>query len=194
MDAIKQIFEINGHQSAFETFKREGYKNIILSTPSNEKSLCTLIHDDFSASGVVLVISPYVDRINNQIKYLDNLNITATTITSETSIDDREYIYETFNHQFFFVTPEMIAKGFIKVKDFIDDLLETQVCLVVVEEAELMMNSKVFRESYEILGDVRTNFPDIPWIALTTGSNMEIQQIATSLSMTKAFSVRLATF
>jgi len=169
---------------AFDSIVNEEYKNIIVSLSSNANdSICYSIPEGFRAPGVILVISPYVERINNEIEYLTSLDITATTITSETSIEDREDIYETFDHQFFFTTPEMIEKGFEKVRNFIDDLLDSEVCSVVVEDADL--STDTFRESYQVLKNVRANFPDIQWIALTKETDdEEIQSIASSLSMT----------
>jgi len=168
----------------FENIVRENVNNIILSTPSNDRrSLCYLVPEGFNAVGVILVISPYVERINDEIEYLRLLNITATTITSETSIEDRENIYENFSHQFFFVTPEMINFGFERVRTFIDDLLNSRICSVVVEEADL--STYTTRESYQVLRNVRTRFPKIQWIAQTNTTNDErIQNIADNLSMT----------
>ena len=174
-----------------QIIQQNKYKNIILSTNSHDKSIGTLIPDGFCAPGVILVISPYIDQINKQVDYLTDMDVPATTITSETSIEDREYIYANFEYQIFFVTPEMIAKGFEKVRNFIHDLLHSDVCLVVVEDAELMMNSGCFRESYQILKNIRTDYPNIPWMALTSDSNMENIKIASSLSMTNPFAVRV---
>jgi len=167
-----------------DSIVNEEYKNIIVSLSSNAKdSICYSIPEGFRAPGVILVISPYVERINDEIEYLTSLDITATTITSVTTTEERESIYANFNQQFFFVTPEMIEKGFKEVRNFIYYLLDSEVCSVVVENADLSMDT--FRESYQVLKNVRTNFPDIQWIALTKETDdEEIQSIASSLSMT----------
>lgn len=60
LEVLEQILEFKGQMHAFELIRETGNKNIIL---SNAQSFCNIIPSEFSTSGVVLVISPYVDRI-----------------------------------------------------------------------------------------------------------------------------------
>ncbi|XP_070500700.1 ATP-dependent DNA helicase RecQ-like [Chironomus tepperi] len=183
LDALEIVMGYNGHQNAYDEMIYENYSNVMLSTPTNEESFCMLIPDGFRASGVVMVISPYVDNINSQINYLNDANTSATTITNETEIPEREEIYESFSHQIFYVTPKMLTQGHEHVRDFIDHLLESEVSLVVIERANFMTHNNFFRETFPVLRDVRRNYPNIPWMAITNASYEDNHRIATALSM-----------
>jgi len=196
LDVLKNKFKFNDFKNkeqrmAIQSIVSEKYKNVIISMAANSgKSLCYLMPRYFRTSGVVLVISSHISRITNEIEYLADLGIPATSITSKTSYDDRESIIKAFKdtdknpYHFFYVTPEMIVKGSEQVQDFIDNLLGTQVCLVAVDEAQILENCSTYRESYLELKVKRSQFPNIPWIALTTASLKTIHIIASSLSMT----------
>jgi len=183
-------FKNKDQKFAIESIVSGQYKNVIISMAANSgKSLCYLMPRFFHQSGVVLVISSHITRIKNELEFLADLGIEATTITSETPSEERVSIIKAFKDiennpcSFFYVTPEMIVKGSEPVKKFIDYLLGTQVCLVAVDEAHLLKDTD-FRESYQELKYKRSKFPNIPWIALTTASPETIQIIETSLLMT----------
>ncbi|XP_070500701.1 recQ-like DNA helicase blm-1 [Chironomus tepperi] len=159
--------------------KDRKYNNIILTVPSSAKeSICGLIRTEFDSPGVVLVISPYIKRINDEIEYLQNMDISAITITSETIIPEREHIYASFSHKFFYATPEMIKKGYQEVKSFIHRILRSENCTVVFEEADMILFT--FRTDFGHLPNVRESFSNTQWIALTDGN---IENIASALSM-----------
>ncbi|KAL7040805.1 hypothetical protein ACKWTF_000527 [Chironomus riparius] len=171
------------YKPQFESLVRErNYNNIILSVPSNAKeAICFLIKRGFNANGVILVISPYKKRINYEVQYLKDLGLTATTIIEDTSIPDRDDIYATFSEEFFYCTPEMIENGFREVRSFINYLLDSKICTVIFEEAELITYTR--RTSFQFLRNVRERYPNVQWIALTDASVQGIEHIASSLSM-----------
>lgn len=94
--------------------------------------------------------------------------------------------YEDTPLRFIYMTPEMIIKGGYDTREMIDTLMRNdQISHVVVDEAHCIID-KIYRESFLRLKNIRSKYPDIPWIATTTASNAALKKIADELSMRDA--------
>jgi bloom syndrome protein len=135
---------------------------------------------------VTIVFQPSSVLINNHKEFLDSLNIRAEIIDGNVSYEERDDIRAEIEEadsqiRFLFVTPEVVNKNFI-MREFLENILTEGeiVNYVVVDEAHKLIDS-TYRESYELLGELRMMNEDIPWIALTS-TNLE-NSIAQKLNM-----------
>lgn len=77
----------------------------------------------------------------------------------------------------------MLIKGGYDTREIIDTLMNNgQISHVAVDEAHCIID-KSYRESFHYLKNVRNKYPNIPWIATTTGTNVALRKIADELSM-----------
>jgi superfamily II DNA helicase RecQ len=140
---------------------------------------------NFERDGVNLVISPNLSLIENQVRYLNKLNIRAKTINSKVNYYDRDDILDDIEGdgqtKFLFITPEMAdTERFV---DLIPKWLEDgTVTRVVVDEAHCLID-KCFRKSFPKLKEIRKKFPNVQFIALTTAKPETIKEIEEALAM-----------
>lgn len=198
-NALKDTFEFNSFKSDDQKKAVEcimsGEKNVIISIATQGgKSLCYQLPSSFQRDGIILVISPNISLITNQLVHLNELRIPATSITSVTPLSNRKdliknlYDYENVSYRFLYVTPEMLIKGSFAVRDVIEYLMDhKQISHVAVDESHLIVEQEnAYRESFRQLGEVRNRYLNIPWIALTTASLPVINKISRALSMNDA--------
>ncbi|KAG5675404.1 hypothetical protein PVAND_005312 [Polypedilum vanderplanki] len=202
-NALKDGFDFDDFKSVDQKRAIEcimtGEKNILISLATQAgKSLCYQLISSFQRDGIILVIAPSISLITNQIAYLTEMRIPATSITSVAPLSNREekikefYDYKNVPYKFLFITPEMLIRGSYKVRDLIEFLLEeNQISHIAVDEAHMIVDyNNNFRDSFKELGQVRKKYSEIPWIALTTASNVILNKIARILCMIRPQIIR----
>ncbi len=133
----------------------------------------------------VLIVSPMISLMTDQVKKLKDLGLNACAYNS--SVENKaELLAEICNqeYQFIYISPEMIKVNPKIIKKIHKN---NPLALLAVDEAHCISSYGFdFRESYRDLSIIRDIIPDVPILALTaTATPLVIKDIHTNLCMTK---------
>lgn len=158
------------------------------------KSLCYQLPALLS-TGVTLVLSPLIALIEDQVLKLKQSGINADSLNSKTNTADRTRIMADLkskapNIKLLYVTPELVAtKGF---RSFLETLHKFgKISRVAVDEAHCVSEwGHDFRPDYLKLGNLRRDFPLVPFIAATATATGHVQKdILQSLDMSPSVEI-----
>lgn len=152
------------------------------------KSICYQI-PALAKPGIVLVVSPLIALMENQVMALKERGIAAEYLSSTQATQVRNKIHEDLDSgkpsvRLLYVTPELIAtKGFmLKLRKLHDRGLLT---LIAIDEAHCISSwGHDFRPSYRQLSTLRDSLADVPVLALTATAAPKVQKdVIESLSL-----------
>ena len=135
---------------------------------------------------ITVVVSPLISLMNDQCKYLNSKNIKSICLNSESSVGMGHYI----RYKIIYTTPEFIVSrlhSFVRIKDSIG--------LFAIDEAHCVSQwSHDFRPSYQKLGILKTQFPEIPLLAVTaTATPRVLEEMYKYLNVTESNEYALGT-
>jgi len=108
---------------------------------------------------ITIVVSPLISLMNDQCRHLNLKNIKAVALNSETCVPVSEYV----NYKIIYTTPEFMMSRIPAFK-----LIKGNIGLFAIDEAHCVSQwSHDFRLSYQKLGLLKTEFPEIPLLAVT---------------------------
>ncbi|MGY6522191.1 MAG: DNA helicase RecQ [Mongoliitalea sp.] len=167
---LRQYFgyqNFRGNQEAIITSILEKKDTIVLMPTGGGKSICYQVPAMLS-DGLTLVISPLISLMKDQVDSLNANGISAAFLNSSQSISEQRHISEQIKKsaiKLLYVAPERLFGGSYPLMDF---LKEITLGLVAVDEAHCVSQwGHDFRPEYLRIGELRRQFPQVPFIALT---------------------------
>ncbi|KAK4713774.1 hypothetical protein R3W88_019681 [Solanum pinnatisectum] len=144
------------------------------------KSMCYQV-PALTKPGIVLVVSPLIALMENQVSTLKEKRIPAEFLSSTQTVHVKNKTYEDLESgkpavRLLYVTPELIAtSGFMSklTKIHARGLLN----LIAIDEAHCISSwGHDFRPSYRKLSSLRSHFPNVPILALTATAAPKVQK------------------
>lgn len=185
IEALQQIF---GHDQFRATQARiidhvihDGHALVIMPTGMG-KSLCYQIPavvewpvKPNAGDELVLVLSPLIALMKDQVDALQNKGIDAAFVNSSLNRQQREACYANLaqgQYRLLYVTPERFRKP-----DFLEVLKRRTIRLLVVDEAHCISQwGHDFRPDYTRLSEFRELLGNPTTIALTATATIDVQQ------------------
>lgn len=143
------------------------------------KSLCYQLPGVIKENQLTIVFSPLIALIKDQMDHLTKLKICAESINSTMGSKERERVLNDLKSmrpstKFLYITPEQAATD--TFKGIMRTLVKyNKVAYVAVDEAHCVSQwGHDFRPDYLKLGQLREEYPSIPWIALTATASKDV--------------------
>ena len=167
----------------------------VLMPTGGGKSLCyqlPAIVQSGKTRGVTIVISPLLALMDDQVNHLCKLHIQASLLNGELSEAEKCRIFDALRDpladqyiQLLYLTPEMITNSITLRKILVDLHRRRKLARIVIDEAHCVSQwGHDFRRTYETLGNLRTDFPGVPFMALTaTATNSVRADVMVNLGM-----------
>ncbi|KAL3229950.1 ATP-dependent helicase SGS1 [Nakaseomyces bracarensis] len=185
MKKLKDVFKLDSFRSNQEEAVNatlSGKDVFVLMPTGGGKSLCyqlPAIVQSGKTRGTTIVISPLISLMQDQVEHLRQLNIEARMLSSKGALEEKNHTFNLFIHGFLdliYLSPEMISVS-EKCKSAIDKLYHNkQLARIVVDEAHCVSNwGHDFRPDYKQLSYFKTQYPDIPMMALTATASEQVQ-------------------
>ena len=173
---FSEIFHLTEYRpyqvSAINSFL-SGHDVIVIMPTGGGKSLCYQLSAVTKNKGFVLVVSPLVSLMEDQVMALRKININVGHLSASSDKDEVNRIYEEMlkkgtKLRLLYVTPERLAKS----KRFMAKLQKAyntgNFTLLAVDEVHCCSQwGHDFRPDYKYLGVMRNLFPDVPIMGLT---------------------------
>jgi RecQ family ATP-dependent DNA helicase len=145
---------------------------VVLMPTGGGKSICFQI-PALILPGLCVVISPLISLMKDQVDALNANGIAAAFLNSSLNIQAQEAIVSRCSNneiKILYISPERVTKE-------INSLLRhLPISLFAIDEAHCVSSwGHDFRPEYTKLDSLKTNFPNIPIIALTATANAQTQ-------------------
>lgn len=142
-----------------------GKDAFVLMPTGGGKSLCYQI-PALHREGVAIVVSPLISLMQDQVAALHTAGVSAACYNSaQRSGEARQTLAKLHAGELdlLYIAPERLL-----TESFLERLQEIPVALFAIDEAHCISQwGHDFRPEYTQLGQLRTQFPDVPMIALT---------------------------
>ena len=162
----------NGQDEAVESIL-SGRNTLVVMPTGGGKSLCYQL-PAVMANGIVIVISPLIALMKDQVDSLNAKGIPSTFINSSIpkyEIRQRLEDIALNKYKLVYIAPERL-----KNKVFIDFLKHIRITFLAVDEAHCISEwGHDFRPAYLAIKDVFKEIPDLPVIALTATATPEVR-------------------
>jgi ATP-dependent DNA helicase RecQ len=133
------------------------------------KSLCYQLPAVLAAGKTVIVISPLIALMQDQVAQLVQMGIASAVLNSSLPVNEQNRVMQRANqgqYRLLYLSPERIAR-----EDTIQWLQRAPVSFFVIDEAHCISEwGHEFRPDYGQLSSLRVHFPDLPIAAFTASA------------------------
>lgn len=176
-NALRLRFRMAGfreNQSEAINATLSGKDTFVLMPTGGGKSLCyqlPAIIDSGNTRGVTIVVSPLLSLIHDQVGHLRALGILALPFHGALDARERAHaltLLRAAQVSLIYITPEMLNRSqvFMEALEYLNR--NTGLARLVIDEAHCVSQwGHDFRPDYKNLGCFKTQFPNVPIMALT---------------------------
>src|SRR5207253_589378 len=173
---LKQFFGFDSFRPLQEEIIRDalaGRDVLALLPTGGGKSLCFQL-PALARAGLTVVVSPLISLMKDQVDALQASGVPATFLNSSLKADEsRARLSGLHNGEYrlLYVAPErMMLSGFLS------DLRRWNVNLLAIDEAHCISEwGHDFRPEYRRLAELRSQFPEVPLMALTATATERVR-------------------
>ncbi|XP_075160512.1 recQ5 helicase [Haematobia irritans] len=156
-------------------------RDVYVSMPTGSgKSLCFQLPGLMCEGQVTIVFSPLLALIKDQIDHLGKYKIQADSLNSKMGTKERERVVNDLKAiktsiRFLYITPEQAATQ--SFQDLLAHMVKfDKVAYFAVDEAHCVSQwGHDFRPDYLKLGQLRSRYPKIVWMALTATASKQVR-------------------
>ncbi|GAC30631.1 ATP-dependent DNA helicase RecQ [Glaciecola pallidula DSM 14239 = ACAM 615] len=150
-----------------------GQDALILLPTGGGKSLCYQV-PALALEGITIVVSPLISLMQDQVQQLTAQGVKAAYLNSSQDAEESQQITEQLFRgelDLLYVAPERLLKSY-----FLNSLQRVKVSLIAVDEAHCVSHwGHDFRQDYRQLGRLKSQFQNVPFIALTATADHATQ-------------------
>ncbi len=168
LSILNDIFGYQEYRAGQEEVIEAALNNkdsLVIMPTGGGKSLCYQI-PALVKQGLTLVISPLISLMKDQVDQLKANGIAAECINSSMPREELISVFSRMNNgklKLLYVSPERVLSN-----DFPERLEGVQLAMVAVDEAHCISQwGHDFRPEYAALGQLKQQFPHVPFMALT---------------------------
>jgi len=166
--------EFRGHQQEIIAATMDGRDSLVLQPTGGGKSLCYQI-PALLGDGLVLVISPLIALMQDQVTALEQFGIDAAYLNSTLTNSEQRNVIERLESgqlQLLYVAPERLMQT-----QTLAQLASCNVILIAIDEAHCVSQwGHDFRVDYLSLGELARHFPGVPRMALTATATAQARE------------------
>jgi ATP-dependent DNA helicase RecQ len=174
-----------GQQQAAIERALAGQDSLVLMPTGGGKSVCYQVPAQLGA-GTVLVVSPLIALMQDQVSALHELNVPAAFLNSSLSYDEQDEVIARLKAgqlRLLYIAPERLVQPATRSM-----LRDVPLALIAIDEAHCVSQwGHDFRQDYLALHQLREWFPGVPRMALTaTATALTRTEIIERLALTDA--------
>lgn len=180
MESALDLLQKHWKHKAFRTIQADAIQcvldkkdSFVLMPTGGGKSICFQI-PALMTTGICLVISPLIALMKDQVANLQKIDIKALAIIGGVNTNEISDLLDNCkfgNYKFLYVSPERLQTDWI-----LERIKDLPINAIAIDEAHCVSQwGHDFRPAYLKIANLKTHFPQIPFIALTASATKRVQ-------------------